>query len=228
MLRALRAAFACALITLAITGTARAAGGTYQFAGGTPAEQAEVKAALDASAFPWSVVPQTITIHVGAGMPTQSVPGQIWLDANVVDQGTFSWGLIQHEYGHQVDFLMLDDQSRAALTSVLGAKTWCWGSGAPLEHAQYGCERFASTLAWSFWQSPDNVLQPSGPNDESGALAPAQFKALLGALLKTQAASDRLATIQAFVGRAPQVSLAARKEAASSPVRRTAARPARV
>lgn len=42
MLRALRVAFACALITLAVTGTARAAGGNYAFDGGTPAEQQEV------------------------------------------------------------------------------------------------------------------------------------------------------------------------------------------
>lgn len=224
MLRALRAAFACALITLAVTGTARAAGGNYAFDGGTPAEQQEVHRALDASSFPWSVVPGKVTIHIAAGLPVQSTPGQIWLDANLVDSGTFSWGLVQHEYAHQVDFLMLSDSSRQALTPVLGGKTWCWGSATSLTHADYACERFASTLAWSFWPSPDNVLAPEATSDESAALPPAQFRALLGAVLKAQNANDQLVSIQQFVGRAPAVSAAklAATAAAAVQVRRVA------
>ena len=31
-------------------------------------------------------------------------PGQIWLDASLLDSGRFSWGVVQHEYAHQVDF----------------------------------------------------------------------------------------------------------------------------
>ncbi len=218
MLRALRAAFACALITLAVTGTARAAGGNYSFDGGTPAEQQEVRRALDASSFPWGVVPGKVTIHIAAGIPVQSTPGQIWLDANLVDSGTFSWGLVQHEYGHQVDFLMLSDSLRQALTSVLGGKTWCWGSETGLAHADYGCERFASTLAWSFWPSPDNVLAPEATSDESAALPPAQFRALLGAVLKAQNANDQLDRIQQFVGRAPAVIAAKRATTAAAAV----------
>ena len=233
MLRALRAAFACALITLAVTGTARAAGGNYTFDGGTAAEQQQVTSALEASAFPWGVVPGLVTIHVAPGLATQSVPGQIWLDANLVDTGTFSWGLIQHEYGHQVDFLMLSEGSRKALTSVLGGKVWCWGEGTSTDHAAYGCERFASTLAWSFWPSPDNVLAPEGGGAESAALPPAQFRALLGALLKAQSDEAQLVTIRQFVGRAPQVSAARPvtvaaaahgKPAATAPATGTAAR----
>jgi hypothetical protein len=222
VLRALRAAFACALITLAVTGTARAAGGNYTFDGGTAIEQQQVTSALNASAFPWGVVPGLVTIHVAPGLATRSVPGQIWLDASLVDTGTFSWGLIQHEYGHQVDFLMLSDGSRKALTSVLGGKVWCWGEGASLDHAAYGCERFASTLAWSFWQSPDNVLGPQGGGGESAGLPPAQFRALLGALLKAQTDEAQLVTIQQFVGRAPQVSAA--RPVTAAPAAGTAAR----
>lgn len=205
MLRALRAALACALITLAVTGTARAAGGNYVIDGGTPIQQEEVRSALSASAFPWSVVPRQVQIHVGAGFTTQSTAGQIWIDASLLDMGSFSWALVQHEYGHQVDFLLFNDATRSALTRVLGGKAWCWGAGPDLDHAQYGCERFASTLAWSFWQSPDNALRPQGPNDESAALPPARFKALLGAVLRAESATEQLATIESFVGRAPTV-----------------------
>lgn len=223
MLRALRAALACALITLAITGTARAAGGNYTFAGGTPDEQAQVRQALDASSFPWGVVPRQVVIHIGAGLPSEATPGQIWLDSNLVDSGIFSWGLVQHEYAHQVDFLMLSEPARQALTQVLGGKQWCWGTGPLLDHEQYGCERFASTLAWAFWPSADNVLQPTSPEDESAALTPARFKAMLGALLKAQTDTDRLATIQQFVGLAPTVSAAAPAPATAAPALRTTA-----
>lgn len=222
MLRALRAALACALITLAVTGTARAAGGNYVIDGGTPTQQEEVRSALSASAFPWSVVPRQIQIHVVAGATTQSTAGQIWIDAALLDMGSFSWGLVQHEYAHQVDFLLFDDAARGALTRVLGAKAWCWGAGPDLDHAQYGCERFASTLAWSFWQSPDNALRPQGQNDESAALPPARFKALLGALLKAESATDQLVTIESFVGRAPAV--AARRTTAATGARTPARR----
>lgn len=232
MLRAFRAALACALITLAVTGTARAAGGNYVIDGGTVTQQQEVTSALAASSFPWSVVPRQIVIHVASGIATQSTPGQMWLDSNLLDTGTFSWGLVQHEYAHQVDFLMLNDAARTALTRVLGAKAWCWGAGPDLDHAQYGCERFASTLAWSFWQSPDNALQPQGPNDESATLPPARFKSLLGALLKAESADAQLVTIEAFVGRAPSVTAAAaaattagsRRPAVATGARRSARR----
>src|SRR5438105_2675451 len=42
---------------LLLPGTAVAGGGNYVLDGGTPAEQAEVHAALEASRFDWSVVP---------------------------------------------------------------------------------------------------------------------------------------------------------------------------
>ena len=219
MLRAVRAAFACALITLAVTGTARAAGGNYVFDGGTAQQQRVVTSALEASTFPWGIVPRQIVIHVTSGVPSQATPGQIWLDSTLLDTGSFSWGVTQHEYAHQVDFLMLSEAVRAALAGVLGARTWCWDSDAGLAHAQYGCERFASTLAWSYWQSPDNVLAPHGTRDESAAMEPGRFKALLGAVLRARSADAQLVTIKAFVGRAPEVTKAARKPAAAIPRR---------
>lgn len=68
MLRAFRAAFACALITLAITGTARAAGGTYE-------QQAQVRAALQASAFPRGVVPAQVVIRSARKSPADAWAG---------------------------------------------------------------------------------------------------------------------------------------------------------
>lgn len=52
-----------------------------------------------------------------------------------------------------------------------------------LEHARLGCERFASTLVWSYWQSQDNAYRPISAADESAAMAPAAFRSLLGRLL---------------------------------------------
>ena len=183
--RALRVltALAVVIVALALSGGALAAGGTYTFAGGTPAQQTQVRAALAASSFPWGIVPGSVTIEIAPGLTTQSTPGRISLDANLVDSGTFGWAIVQHEYAHQVDFLAVSQSGRAALQQALGARVWCWANNATLDHAAYGCERFASVLAWAYWRSADNALAPQGPGDEAGALAPAAFKRLLGQVL---------------------------------------------
>jgi len=169
---------------LCLTGEACAGGGNYVFDGGTRAEQSQVRAALNASSFNWNLVPARITIHIAREIPsTQASPGEIWLDAALLDTGEFSWAFVQHEYGHQVDFFLLDDAERATLAQALGASVWFYDE--PLPHGAYGCERFASTLAWGYWQSPDNALKPRSANDESAAMAPAQFRALLARLLTT-------------------------------------------
>ena len=59
-----------ALAALALAAEARAAGGSYRFDGGTPAEQRQVRAALDASSFNWSLVPVQITIHIARDIPS--------------------------------------------------------------------------------------------------------------------------------------------------------------
>ena len=192
-----RLAIAAACVALAAPGTAAAGGGNYVFAGGTPAEQAQVRAALNASTFNWSVVPAQITIVIGYGVATsQATPGQITLDAAVLDMGRFSWGTVQHEYAHQVDFYLLDDAGRAQLQKALGATDWCYET-AGLPHSAHGCERFASTLAWSYWQSPENTLAPRSPVDEAGAMPPAAFRALLAQLIGAQAAAPAAAAASA-------------------------------
>ena len=172
-----------AAAALGLAGRAAATGGNYVFDGGTAAEQATVRAALDASSFDWSLVPGRLTIHIRRGIAvSESVPGQTWLDADLLDSGTFSWGVVQMEYAQQVQFLLLDDAQRAELVTALHAKDWCYevpGTSVP----DNACERFAATLAWAYWPSPQNSMQPSAPDDESAAMAPAAFRALLASML---------------------------------------------
>ena len=99
-----------------------------------------------------------------------------------MDTGRFSWGVVQHEYAHEVDFFLLDETKRAFLGQTLGGKDWCYGV-LGLTHAQYGCERFASTLAWSYWPSSYNSMKPASAKDESASMAPAKFRALLATLI---------------------------------------------
>jgi hypothetical protein len=89
---------------------------------------------------------------------------------------------VQDEYAHQIDYFLLDDAKRARLNWELGGRDWCYGVK-NLPHSQYGCERFASTLVWSYWQSRDNAYRPDAWDDESAAMAPAPFRALLSAML---------------------------------------------
>jgi hypothetical protein len=161
---------------------AAAAGGNYVFAGGTAKQQVQVKLALDASAFDWSLVPQQIVIHIGRTIDSQATPGNIWLDAGLLDSGMFSWGVVQHEYAHQVDFFLLDDEKRQLLDVELGGSDWCYGISG-LAHARYGCERFASTLAWAYWPNAQNSMKPVNAKDESAAMAPAEFRQLMGIMI---------------------------------------------
>jgi hypothetical protein len=159
---------------------AHAAGGRYVFDGGTRAQRGQVKAALGASSFNWSLVPGQTVIHIGRGISSHATSGQIWLDGGLLDTGRFSWGVVQHEYAHQVDFRLLTDAMRAQLQLPLQADAW-WGSLD--QHVQLGCERFADELAWAFWQSPDNVMKPDSATGEGGQMSPVAFRATLASVL---------------------------------------------
>jgi hypothetical protein len=172
-----------ALAGLALVQSAFAGGGNYSFDGGTRAQQATVTAALNASTFDWNVVPH-VTVHIARAIPSsEAAPGEIWLDANLLDSGKFSWGVVQHEYAHEVDFLLLDDAKRAVLAPQLGGVSWWASRRVLLAHGELSSERFASTLAWSYWTSAANSMKPSGPRDESAAMAPAAFRAALAQVL---------------------------------------------
>jgi hypothetical protein len=171
-----------AICFFAFAQSALAAGGSFAFSGGTVKEQATVHSALEASSFDWSLIPSTITIHIGTFDGSYSTYGQVYLDASLLDSGRFAWGVVQHELAHQVDFFLLDDAKRAQLLQLLGGKDWCY-SVSGLKHSDYGCERFASELAWAYWGSPDNSMKPSSSADEAGAIPVAQFRAVLAQLI---------------------------------------------
>jgi hypothetical protein len=162
--------------------SALASGGNYTFAGGTPAEQATVHAALQASSFNWGLIPSTITINIGTYGDSYSTYGNVYLDSSLLDSGRFSWGVVQHEMGHQVDFFLFDDTKRAQLDTALGGQNWCY-SVQGLAHSAYGCERFASELAWAYWPSADNSMKPGPGNTEAGAMPVVAFRALLAQML---------------------------------------------
>lgn len=175
------------LATVAVAGAiaspAEARGGNYVFEGGTASDRAEVKKALDASSFDWGIVPQVVVIHLVRGMDSHALPGHIWLDTDLLRSGVFSWAVVQDEYAHQIDFLLFDDGIRASMNSALRGKAWCHADAKDLRHADYGCERFASTLVWSYWQSKDNAYRPTSPGDESAAMGATQFRTLMSGLL---------------------------------------------
>jgi hypothetical protein len=188
MFRRLLIPLALAAAALAIAPAALAGGGNYVFEGGNAAQQKTVVSALSASSFPWDVVPGPIVVHIERGTASRALPGHVWLDADLLDSGRFSWGVVQHEYAHQVDFLLLDADKRGRLAGLGGTAWWAAGAaaaapnGAPA-HAELTSERFASTLAWSYWPSSRNSMRPTSSNDESAAMAPAPFRALLGRVL---------------------------------------------
>ena len=174
-------AAACFGTLLALPAAASASGGRYTFDGGTPAQRSEVRAALQASSLDWNVVPGRIVIHIRRGIGSQATPGEVWLDASLLDAGAYSWAVVQHEYAHQIDYLLLTDADRAALTALLGGTAWCSG-GEALAHDDNTCERFATSVAWAYWPSPENAFDPAQDPGEHW-LRPAPLRALLAGLL---------------------------------------------
>jgi hypothetical protein len=169
---------------------AQGAGGRYAFDGGTRSQQRQVVRALNVSDFDWDVVPASVVVHIKRQADSFASPGHVWLDADLLDAGSFAWGVVQHEFAHQVDFLLLTEVERIELLKRLGGKSWC-SDDPRLRHEDLGCERFASTLAWSYWPSAENCMRPEGSVDESAAMSPAQFRALVAELLRHRTPSRR-------------------------------------
>ena len=162
-----------------------AARGGYSFDGGTPRERATVRSALEASAFDWNVISGHVTVHIRAG-GCDAAKGQIWLDPAMLAYGRNAWGVIQHEFAHQVDFFLFDNRTRRKLTRLLGAKAWWPGVGG-LPHDKYGAERFASTLAWAYWPSPHNSLFRHA-HAEATAMPVLRFRRMMDALIERRSA----------------------------------------
>lgn len=170
-----------------LTSSAFARGGTYAFDGGSPLERAQVRAAVEASSFDFDRVPAEVRVHIVPGAWAHATPGDVWLDPALLRAGVFSWAIVQDEFAHQVDYFVLDDADRAVLADALRSPVWCHADAPELDHSRYGCERFTSMLVWAYWQSPANAYRPSSPADESAALPPARFRALLDGLLRRPA-----------------------------------------
>jgi hypothetical protein len=190
MLKRLLLQISCAAAALAIAPAALASGGNYVFDGGSKAQQAQVVAALNASTFPWGIVPGPVVVHIQRDVASAAAPDQIWLDANLLDAGRFAWGVVQHEYAHQVDFALLTDATRARLHALLGGSAWSGAEG----HSNLDCERFADLVAWSYWPQPDNVMKPLSVHDEGGQVTPAAFRTALAAMLPGLPAESTRAT----------------------------------
>lgn len=173
---------AVAFLSPTLSSSAEGTWAGYVVLGGTPAQKAEVTKALDASAFDWSVVPAVVKIRIAPGPKNWSRRGEIRLSAELLDKGRASWGTVQHEFAHQVDLYLLGYADRARLMRALRAQVW-FAKGESVTHAERGAERFASTLAWAYWQSPENSIRPRSADDESAAMKPARFRALLARVL---------------------------------------------
>jgi hypothetical protein len=178
---ACRLALAASAVALTLCAQASAAGGRTTFDGGTFAQRDQVRQALQASAFDWDLVPGSITIHIRRGITSQAAPRHIWLDAGLLDSGPFSWGVIQHEFAHQIDYLLLTDADRAAIQRLLGGNAWCSGPEG-YQHDDNACERFATSVAWAYWPSSGNVFDPVKNTDERW-VRPVALRSLLAALL---------------------------------------------
>jgi len=165
---------------LASASPARSSGGDYVFIGGSEPARETVRAALGASSFDWDRVPHTITIRIAGCGCAGAKPGEILLDEQVLTSTSFgaryAWGIVQHEYAHQVAYLMLDRRDRRRVIRLLGGSDWCY-EVAGLPHDEHACERFAATFAWAFWPSRRNISR-------AHALLPArQFRREVAALL---------------------------------------------
>jgi hypothetical protein len=62
----------------------------------------------------------------------------------------YAWGIVQHEYAHQVAFFVLDAHDRRRVRQWLGGSDWCYDDPS-VDHDDHACERFASSLAWAYW-----------------------------------------------------------------------------
>jgi hypothetical protein len=186
----------------AFTHGARAAGGPYTFVGGTNAERAQVVAALNASSFDWNLLPQSITVNIGPLGTSYASYGAVFLDASLLDSGVFSWGVVQHEFGHEVDFFLLDSAKRAVLQQALGGKDWCYETPG-LKHSDHACERFASELAWAYWASPQNSMRPTAQDPEAGSMPVAAFRALLAQLIGAPNTVQPPSTVKAYAPATP-------------------------
>jgi hypothetical protein len=180
-----------ALVALAVPAAGHSRDGSYSFVGGTSWERAQVRQALAVSNFDWGVIPGRVQIHLGRGFDSRSLPGEIWIDSDVLRAGAFGWAVVQDEYAHQIDFALFDETTRAQLTVALGGRAWCATTFPGLRHSDYGCERFTSTLVWAYWPSRLNSYKPESQADEAATMPAPRFRKFVERLLAERLTTSR-------------------------------------
>jgi hypothetical protein len=159
---------------------ANAADTSVGLSGGSEIARAHVAAALQASTFDWSLVGEPITAEVRDCGCAGARPGVVVLDETVLESlpygRAYTWGIVQHEFAHQVWWFALDDEQRSELREVLGGSDLCYEQPG-LPHDAHACERFASTLAWAYWPVAGNPMQAEK------VMAARQFRRLMGRML---------------------------------------------
>jgi hypothetical protein len=102
--------------------------------------------------------PPQITIQVSRCSCAGAREGLIVLDVIREDSlgEKYAWGIIQHEYAHQIDYFLFQRADRRAVRNTLGGKDWCYET-AGVAHDDHGCERFADVFSWAFWPTQENV-----------------------------------------------------------------------
>jgi hypothetical protein len=120
-------------------------------------------------------VPVEVTIQLVDCGCAGSRPGVIVLDETLLESPpygpAYTWGLVHHEYAHQIWWYVLDDVERTFLQERLGGTDLCFEQRG-LPHDAHTCERFANTLAWAYWPVEGNPVQgerPSGRGSSAGS-----------------------------------------------------------
>jgi hypothetical protein len=169
-----------ALVALALPGAAGAADVALEFSGGSDAARAEVLAALDASAFDWSLIGRPVTVQIYACGCAGSRPGVVVVDETMLAASpygrAYTWGIVQHEFAHQVWWYALDDGRRSQFQTLLGGADLCYEQPG-LPHDAHACELFASTLGWAYWPVAGNPMQAEK------VMGARQFRRLLSRML---------------------------------------------
>jgi hypothetical protein len=142
---------------------ANAADTSVVFTGGSETARAQVVAALHGSIFDWSLVGQAVTVEIRDCGCAGARPGAVVLDETMLSSQPYgrpyTWGIVQHEFAHQVWWFALDDEQQSELKGVLGGSDLCYEQPG-LPHDAHACERFASTLAWAYWPVAGNPAEP--------------------------------------------------------------------
>jgi hypothetical protein len=184
-------------LALLVPANAQARGGSYTFSGGSELGRGEARNALESSAFDWGLVAEPVTIQIVDCGCAGARPGVIVLDETLLESTpygrAYTWGIVQHEYAHQVWWFTLEGAQRSFLQEELGGADLCYEQPG-LPHDAHACERFARTLAWAYWPNHGN------PARTEISLGGRRFRALTIPLLgpRARVAPARLARIRAL------------------------------